>query len=183
VSTKINSKRHTSVGQKALAVGMASATCLGVVGLISIRTAQEASANDATEQVALAAATTSTGVTQAQLDQYAAQLAAEQQRLEAYRLQLIETADSLAAQSRTGAAVTKPKNVTRKPQDSSESHSSSSNSSSESSSESEDQKDPAPTIQVPPSRQFVPAPQEQKASSGSTWAAPQPQAKTRASNG
>lgn len=182
MNTTINSKRHTSAGQKALAFGLASATCLGVVGLITVRNAQEASAADATDQVALTAATTSTGVTQAQLDQYASQLAAEQQRLEAYRLQLIDTANSLATQSRTGATVTKPKRVPKKPK--AVTKSSTSNSPSSSSSNSYAQQDPSTTAaQAPPARQFVPAPQQQSAGAGNSWAAPAPQAKTRASKG
>ena len=181
MNTKISTKRHTSAGQKALAFGLASATCLGVVGLISVRNAQEATAADTTDQVALAAATTSTGVTQAQLDQYAAQLAAEQARLEAYRLRLIDTANSLAAQARTGATVTKPKRVPKKPK-----AKVSANSGATSSTNNYVAQDPAPsvqspTVQAPPSRQFVPAPQS--ASGGNSWAAPAPQAKTRASKG
>ena len=181
MSTKINSKRHTSAGQKALAFGLASATCLGVVGLISVRNAQEATAADGTDQVALAAATTSTGVTQAQLDQYASQLAAEQQRLEAYRLQLIATAKSLSTQSRSATTVTKPKRVPRKPKAKASTGSSSSSSGSASSTNSFTPQDQAPVTQDPPARQYVPAPQVQ--SGGNSWNAPAPQAKTRASKG
>ena len=72
----MSTKRYTSTGQKALAFGLASATCLGVVGLISVRNAQEATA--AADEYTLTASTTSTGVTQAQLDQYAVLLGCQQ---------------------------------------------------------------------------------------------------------
>ena len=174
----MSTKRYTSTGQKALAFGLASATCLGVVGLISVRNAQEATA--AADEYTLTASTTSTGVTQAQLDQYAAQLAAEQQRLEAYRLQLIATANSLSEQSRTGARVTPPTKVPKTP---ATSNSTSGNSNITATQE------VAPTVQAtqvqaPPSRKYVPAPQQQSASSNSGTAnAPAAQSTTKASKG
>ena len=69
MNASYRAKRHTSAGQKALALGLASATCVGLVGVIAVRNAQDASAQDSNATVELAAATTSTGVTQAQLDQ------------------------------------------------------------------------------------------------------------------
>lgn len=174
----MSTKRYTSTGQKALAFGLASATCLGVVGLISVRNAQDSAA--ATDEYTLTASTTSTGVTQAQLDQYASQLAAEQQRLEAYRLQLIDTANSLSAQPRTGTRVAPQIKIPKNPATSN----STSGNSNRTSAQEVAPNVPAPQVQAPPSRKYVPAPQQQSSSNNSGAAnAPAAQSTTKASKG
>ena len=102
------SRRTDTPAGKLLAAGLAGATCLGLVGVIGIRSATDAAANG--DQAAgdlaaadaagagnaqLTAATTSDGVTQQQLDEYAAQLAQERQRLVDYRSYLQDVATQL----------------------------------------------------------------------------------------
>lgn len=180
--------RTTSASQKILALGLASATCVGLVGMIAVRSAQDASAQEATSQdttnqIDLAAATTSTGVTQTQLDQYAAQLANERARLEAYRQQLVTAANQLSTQSRSAATVAKPKRVPKKPTAVKENSAASSNSSS--SATNSYVVPQSPTVQAPVQQQFVPAPQQQSGSwsNGGGSVAQAPAAKTRASKG
>ncbi|MGI9135843.1 MAG: hypothetical protein ACR2JS_02135 [Candidatus Nanopelagicales bacterium] len=103
------SRRGHSTTDKVVSAGLAAAACAGLVGVIAVRTTQDAQAADAqaassqaTAEVTdatLAVATTSTGLTQEQLDQYAAQLEAERLKLIDYRDQL-----ALAAASLNGAA-------------------------------------------------------------------------------
>lgn len=109
------SRRTNSTASKIVSAGLATATCVGLVGVIGIRTAQDsaaadsASASEAAAPIA-AAPTTTDGYTQADLDAYAAQLDAEAQRLADYRAQLIDAATALQ-QSAGGAssfAVTDP---------------------------------------------------------------------------
>lgn len=90
--------RNTSATQKFTALGIASATCVGLVGLVALRNAQDA-------DPALTSATgllSTTTLMQQQLDANAAQLLAEQQRLDTYRQQLADTA-KLAAPVTTSA--------------------------------------------------------------------------------
>ncbi|MDD2858695.1 MAG: hypothetical protein PHU75_08485 [Candidatus Nanopelagicales bacterium] len=104
MSRKSSLHQATSPSQKIAAFGLASATCLGLVGVVALRTAQESQAAEATSDIALAAVTSTSGFTRAQLDAYAAQLAAERQRLEDYRLQLVATAAALNARGTVAAA-------------------------------------------------------------------------------
>lgn len=116
------SRRGHSTTDKVVSAGLAAAACAGLVGVIALRTtqdAQAASSQDATEvaDATLVAATTSTGLTQEQLDQYAAQLEAERLKLIDYRDQLALAAASLngAAQqaavpsAKSGASIKTPK--------------------------------------------------------------------------
>jgi hypothetical protein len=94
------SRRGHSTSDKVVSAGLAAAACAGLVGVIAVRTTQDAQAADAqgTAEFAdstLVAATTSTGLTQAQLDQYAAQLEAERLKLIDYRDQLARAAAAL----------------------------------------------------------------------------------------
>ena len=96
------SRRTNSTASKIVSAGLATATCVGLVGVIGIRTAQDSAAADSTsggEAAApvAAAPTTTDGFTQAELDAYSAQLDAEAQRLADYRAQLIDAAMSLQA--------------------------------------------------------------------------------------
>ncbi|MDO8733502.1 MAG: hypothetical protein Q7L55_13170 [Actinomycetota bacterium] len=89
--------RPTSAAQKLTALGIASATCVGLVGVVAVRNAQGADA------VATSAIEPSTTLTQAQLDANAAQLLAAQQRLDAYRQQLADAAKATATPPPTAA--------------------------------------------------------------------------------
>lgn len=103
---------------KVWAVGLAGATCLGLVGAVGVRTAQEAAAepvqseeqvNLATDAVPRAIAVSSSGLTEGQLDQYAQALANERSRLEDYHAELLDTAARLQeaadAQARAQGAI------------------------------------------------------------------------------
>jgi len=101
-------KRH-STKERAIATGLATATCLGLVGLIGFKTLDSAAqastgASDATTGGATtgAFAGASAGASadqlsqyQAQLDQRAIQLQQYQQQLDQYRLQLTQIASAL----------------------------------------------------------------------------------------
>ena len=129
--TQTNARRHASrrtnsTASKIVSAGLATATCVGLVGVIGIRTAQDSAAADsgsATEVAApvAAAPTTADGYTQADLDSYAAQLDAEAQRLADYRAQLIDAALTLqqSAGGPSRLAVTKPAAVPGKAKSSS----------------------------------------------------------------
>ena len=107
--------RRSSTPDRILSAGLATAACIGVVGLLGVRTieANAASAETGTT-VDLAASpadatittepTTSTGLTEAQLDAYAADLAKEKERLDAYRAKLVKTATKLQRQADRQAA-------------------------------------------------------------------------------
>lgn len=111
---------------KIWAVGLAGATCVGLVGTLGVRVAQDAAASttapdpvvevssDATA-VTSVAVVSSSGLTEEQLDEYARALEAERLRLEAYHAQLLdvaarlqESADSVAqAQGAVPASTSK----------------------------------------------------------------------------
>jgi hypothetical protein len=111
--------RRSSTPERILSAGLATATCVGVVGLLGARTI-EANATSASvpsnEQVdttlvddtstttALAEPTTASGLTQADLDAYAAALTKEKERLDAYRAKLVRTAKKLTRQIAAGNA-------------------------------------------------------------------------------
>ena len=94
--------RRSSAPERILSAGLATATCVGIVGLIGARTieanASPTGSEDYSSEVAAAEPatavgtiastpmvepTTSTGLTQADLDAYAVQLAVEKDRLDA----------------------------------------------------------------------------------------------------
>ena len=99
-------RSRQGASDKIWAVGLAGATCIGLVGTIGVRAAQDAVAStnaadplvevisDATaaSQVAVV---TSTGLTEQQLDEYARALEAERLRLEAYHAELLDVAARL----------------------------------------------------------------------------------------
>jgi hypothetical protein len=111
--------RRSSTPERILSAGLATATCVGVVGLLGARTIEanaSSSGELASEQVEAAPAvdsvapvtatesTTSGGLTQADLDAYAADLATEKERLDAYRAKLVKTAKKLKRQIAAGNA-------------------------------------------------------------------------------
>ncbi|MCX6432151.1 MAG: hypothetical protein NTX29_05005, partial [Actinobacteria bacterium] len=96
----LRGRRNRSTADKIISAGLATATCVGIVGVIGVRTIEASAAADssstessssdtATPGAAVAqVAVSSTGLTEAQLDEYAAQLAAEGAKLDAYRAKL-----------------------------------------------------------------------------------------------
>ena len=113
--------RRTSAPERVLTAGLATATCVGLVGLIGVRTIEANPVADVAPQTsteatdgaaivpvaATAPVTSSAGLTEAQLDAYAAQLATERQRLDEYRVKLTRTAKALKRQiARQNATVT-----------------------------------------------------------------------------
>ena len=126
--TKTNASRRTSrrtnsTASKIVSAGLATATCVGLVGVVGIRTAQDSAAaelSSATESQASAVAlpTSTDGHTQADLDAYAAQLEAEAQRLADYRAQLVDAALILqeSAGGNAGVTVSDPAAVPANPQ-------------------------------------------------------------------
>lgn len=111
--------RRSSTPERILSAGLATATCVGIVGLLGARTIEanaSSTGESSSEQVEIAQVadtvapataaepTTSSGLTQADLDAYAADLAQEQERLDAYRAKLVKTAKKLKRQIAAGNA-------------------------------------------------------------------------------
>ena len=99
-------RSRQGAADKVWAVGLAGATCLGLVGVVGVRAAQDAAAEPVDQEAELVLSTTvgtppeesavsSSGLTEAQLDQYAQALEVERQRLEEYHAQLLDTAERL----------------------------------------------------------------------------------------
>ena len=102
------SRSRQGASDKIWAVGLAGATCIGLVGTVGVRAAQDAAAStvvpdsgSVAEAVAgsaetgSATAVSSTGLTEAQLDQYARALEEERLRLEGYHAELLDAAARL----------------------------------------------------------------------------------------
>ncbi|MFM8516076.1 MAG: hypothetical protein ACKOBJ_07450 [Actinomycetota bacterium] len=79
---------------KAWSIGLAGATCLGLVGLVGVRTITDTSVDAAP---AVEEATSSSGLTRADLDAYANALDAQSAQLDNYRVQLTEAGHQLQA--------------------------------------------------------------------------------------
>ena len=186
--------RRSSTPERILSAGLATATCVGVVGLLGARTieANASSSSEASSEqveatpvvdpaVASTAAVplTSGGLTQEQLDAYAAELAKEKDRLDAYRAKLVKTAKKLKRQiASQNAAAAVPAQ-----QSYSGSSSGSSGSSSGSNSGSNSGSKPAakPQAQAQPAPAAKPAPAAQPAPAPAPAPAPKPQSNTKSS--
>ena len=99
---------RNSRADKIWSAGLAATTCIGVVGVIGVRSVEAnaadaaAASQPATTDIALVSSsvpTTSTGLTQADLEAYAAALAAESAKLDSYRAALVDAANALQAAS------------------------------------------------------------------------------------
>ena len=86
--------RRPTTSDKIISAGLAATTCIGLVGIIAVRSQQEAAAQPAQTP---SPATSSTGMTQQELDAYAASLAQQQQALNDYRDELAAVADQVQA--------------------------------------------------------------------------------------
>lgn len=98
----LRSRGRHSTADRILSAGLATAACIGVVGVLGARTIETGTAaqQDAASSAGNAnLAVSSTGLTEQQLDDYAAQLQAEGAKLDAYRAQLETVAASLKSTS------------------------------------------------------------------------------------
>ena len=106
MTKRAKSRSRQGAADKVWAVGLAGATCLSLVGVVGVRAAQDAAAEPVDQDAELVLSTTAgaspgapvvglTGLTEAQLDQYAKALEVERQRLEEYHGQLLDTAERL----------------------------------------------------------------------------------------
>jgi hypothetical protein len=108
----VKGRSRQGAADKIWAVGLAGVTCVGLVGTMGVRVAQDAVAStNAAEVVSTetgmdatsVAVSTSSGLTEQQLDEYARALEAERLRLEAYHAELLDAAaklqDSVSASS------------------------------------------------------------------------------------
>ena len=86
-------RNHTS--DRVLAVGLASATCLGLVGVVGVRAAQERSLAEGMVPAASVEPVTASGLTQSDLTSWEAELKAEQARLVRYQRRLSAVAATL----------------------------------------------------------------------------------------
>jgi hypothetical protein len=119
--TMTKPKTRGGAADKAWSIGLAGATCLGLVGLVGVRTITDASA---TASPPADEVTSSSGLTRADLDAYANALDAQSAQLENYHVQLTEAAHQLqAAAGSTGRdqkvaikQVKKRKNLVPRPQ-------------------------------------------------------------------
>ena len=102
--TKHASKGRQGAADKIWAVGLAGATCAGLVGVVGVRVAEDAVASTPEPESvpmsvdygqASAPPVSPGGLTEAQLDQYAQALAEEAARLEAYHAELLDVAARL----------------------------------------------------------------------------------------
>jgi cell division septation protein DedD len=84
-----------------ISAGLAVTACAGIVGVIGVRSIEDSAAAQQTSPAEAAASATevlsSAGLTEAQLDEYAAQLQAQAARLDAYRVKLTKAAKAVAS--------------------------------------------------------------------------------------
>ena len=102
--------RRPTTGDKIISAGLAATTCVGLVGVIAVRSQQDAAA--AVQQPT--ETTSSAGMTQQDLDAYAASLAQQQQALNDYRDQLAAVAtqmQAIAAAQRQGVDTSRSGNA------------------------------------------------------------------------
>ena len=86
-------RNHTS--DRIVAVGLASATCLGLVGVVGVRSAQARSLTEAMVPAASIESVTPSGLTRSDLTSWEAELKAEQARLTRYQHRLSAAAVAL----------------------------------------------------------------------------------------
>ena len=98
-------RRGRSTTDRVVSSSLAVAACAGIVGLLGLRTAQDANSTQVAPDLASTGVPlSSAGLSQQQLDVYAAALEAERQQLVAYRDQLQIVAVQLAA-ARNGEVI------------------------------------------------------------------------------
>lgn len=175
--------RRSSAPERILSAGLATAACVGVVGLLGARTIEANTTSSSTDPapastevvpVATVEPTTASGLTEADLDSYAAALAAEKERLDEYRAKLVRTAKKLkkqAAAQQKAASSANTYSVPSSSGGSSNSGSSNNNSSNSGSNSGGSQAaapaKPAPKPQAAAAPAPAPAPQAQSNTTGS----------------
>jgi hypothetical protein len=92
--------RSSATTGKVLSSGLAAATCVGILGIIGVRSSDDSASGspetaETSAPVAPASQTAAPGLTREQLDEYAASLAQEKKRLDDYRTKLITTAEQI----------------------------------------------------------------------------------------
>jgi cell division septation protein DedD len=116
LAAPLRSRRRLSI-DRIISTGLAVTACAGMVAVIGVRSIEDSAATQQAAAVdATAGAVSSTGLTEAQLDEYAAQLQAEGARLDSYRDKLATVAGTLTtapATQQSPAAKPKPKAVTK----------------------------------------------------------------------
>ena len=101
--TERRPRRGRSTTDRVVSSSLAVASCAGIVGLLGLRTAQDANSTQvAPDPASTVAPLSSAGLSQQQLDVYAAALEAERQQLVAYRDQLQVVAVQLTAARNSG---------------------------------------------------------------------------------
>ncbi len=141
------SRGRQGTADKVWAVGLAGATCLGLVGVVGVRavgdaaaaepqvdmTAVDTSANGVADTTTAPVATSTSGLTEEQLDQYARALEVERAKLEAYHKELLDAAAKLQASAdamaKAGSGTTVPAKTSSTKKSSSQKSSSTKNSS------------------------------------------------------
>jgi hypothetical protein len=107
LASPMRTTRNRSTADRVISAGLATAACAGLIGVIGIRSMEQSAAapSDTTATVdASAPVVSSAGLTEAQLDSYAAQLQQESTKLDAYRAKLVKAAKQLTASATTAAA-------------------------------------------------------------------------------
>ena len=178
------SRNGHSAADKVVSASLAVAACAGLVGVIAVRTTQEAQASDAqanTEvtDATLVAATTSAGLTQAQLDEYAAQLEAERLKLIDYRDQLALAAAAInGAVQQTGVPSAKAGAALKTPTAKSAKAKAKAKAKAQVTAPGQQQAQALPPLQAAPQAKAAPRPQAQVQQQQQ---APRPQAQTKSS--
>jgi hypothetical protein len=116
LAAPMRTRRHWTT-DRIISAGLAVTACAGIVGVIGVRSIEDSAAAQQTATVdngTTTAVVSSAGLTEAQLDDYAAQLRAEAARLDAYRVKLAKAAKAVASAPQP-AAKTSPRPGTTKP--------------------------------------------------------------------
>lgn len=101
MTAPLRTRRHWTT-DRIISAGLAVTTCAGIVGVIGVRSIEDSAAAQQGSSIAATSTTgavSTAGLTEAQLDQYAAQLQAEAARLDAYRVKLADVAAAAKATS------------------------------------------------------------------------------------
>jgi len=98
-------RRRASTSDKIWSVGLAGAACIGLVGVIGVKAAEVQAKKTADAAVSTSVEpVTSAGLTQSQLDSYAAQVVADRANLDQYRQQLLTLSQQIATLQQTAVA-------------------------------------------------------------------------------
>jgi hypothetical protein len=99
LAAPLRTRRHWTT-DRIVSAGLAVTACAGIVGVIGVRSIEDSAAAQQVPAIDAASsgqAVSSAGLTEDQLDEYAAQLQAEATRLDAYRVKLRKAAAAVAS--------------------------------------------------------------------------------------